>query len=112
MQRVIQSLKAGWIWLLLGAMAGAFIPANGIRGVLMDLPGLASKEAEPQPAADEAARDDHHNHIPLSDVAQRNLGLRTGKVKAAPYTRTIQIPGTVRERPCLLYTSPSPRDRG
>lgn len=112
MQRVIQSLKAGWIWLLLGAMAGAFIPANGIRGVLMDLPGLASKEAEPQPAADEAARDDHHNHIPLSDVAQRNLGLRTGKVKAAPYTRTIQIPGTVRERPALSDLAISSRVKG
>ena len=112
MQRVIQSLKAGWIWLLLGAMAGAFIPANGIRSVLMDLPGLASKAAEPQPAPDDDAHDDHHDHVPLSDIAQRNLGLRTGRVKAALYTRTIQIPGTVRERPALSDLAISSRVQG
>lgn len=108
MQRVIQSLKAGWIWLLVGAMAGAFIPANGLRGVLSDLPGLAAATSGDVAEEDEHA-DDHEDIVTLSDVARRNLGLRTGKVTPATYTRTIRVPGTVRERPALSDLAiPSP----
>lgn len=113
MRPVIQSLKAGWIWLVLGVVAGAFIPANGLRSLVSRLPGLQSNANAANPM-DEAghAEDEHDDHIALTDVARRNLGLRTARVRKGTYTRTVRIPGVVRERPALSDLAISSRVHG
>lgn len=108
---VIESLKAGWIWLFVGAIAGAFIPADGLRRVIADLPGLAAASTS-EADAEDAADDEHEDHVLITEFAARNLKLRTGRVQSAPFTRQIRIPGTVRERTALSDLAVSSRVQG
>ncbi len=100
---IVNSLKTGWAWLVVGVVLGTLIPATRI---LQFLPTGGSVPGE---QADAPAEDDHDDIVALSDTARWNLGLRTGRVKVKPFTRTIDIPGTVRERPGLSNLAVSSR---
>ena len=49
--------------------------------------------------------------VPLGISAQNVQGI-SAKMKAGAGALEIAFPGAVRGQSCLLYTSPSPRDRG
>lgn len=61
--------------------------------------GHSHGQADHDDHANDHAGHDDANSIELSDVARKNIGLKTGLVQPRSYTKTVSVPAIVVERP-------------
>ncbi|MHC4880452.1 MAG: efflux RND transporter periplasmic adaptor subunit [Planctomycetota bacterium] len=90
-------------FLLLGLIAGLTVRADGLFRIVRDGVWLALGVTEPQDADDHAHDhddgEDGGEHLDLTDVELRAIGLRTKRVAPADFVRTVSVPGMVIEKP-------------
>jgi len=112
MKKLIAFLKARWLAVTSALVALAALIAAGATHQLW-LPRVQQLlAAQKQNVADDhAGHDDHEGHdhgheghdeansLELSEVAWKNIGLKTGVAEPQNYVRTVSVPAMVVERP-------------
>jgi membrane fusion protein, heavy metal efflux system len=92
-----------WIWLILVCSSVALVVGTAIGYVMFRSEPRVVTEATP------VDHEDHRDHVDVSAMAAKNLGLQFGMVKSGPFRKHLHIPGMVIEKPGqsgLAVTSP------
>ncbi len=91
--------------LLVGVITGLTVRADGLFQVVRNAVSTALSDQDAESASGHGSHShagessDTEEHLDLTDVELRSIGLRTKKVVPADFVRTVAVPGMVIEKP-------------